>query len=65
MSLRMSQEYFQSEINRKTRIFSLVQKNNILIEKKECKYLTVNIQQLDRTSFRYEALFVYTHVTYI
>ena len=24
----------------------------------------VNIQQLDRTPFRYEALFVYTQVTY-
>ena len=32
-----SQEYFQPNISRKIRIFSLGQKNNILIEKKECR----------------------------
>ena len=35
-NLRMIQEYFQSKIGRKIRIFSLGRKNHILVKNKEC-----------------------------
>ena len=45
-NLRIIQEYFQPEIGRKIRIFSLGWKNNILIKKKECIAETNNSMTL-------------------
>ena len=47
LQLRILQEYFQPKIGRKIGIFSLGQKNNILIKKRECIVaLTLELTQL-------------------